>query len=85
MDRAGAHQVSPSIVNPIAMIMSACMMLDHIGETDKADRIRAAIGKVVVEGKVRTYDMLRLTGGPDVFAKGAVNTTEMTDAVIAAL
>ncbi len=79
------EELSPSIVNPIAMIMSACMMLDHIGETDKAERIRAAIGKVVVEGKVRTYDMLRLTGGPDVFAKGAVNTTEMTDAVIAAL
>ncbi len=79
------EKLSPSIVNPIAMILSACMMLDHIGETDKAERIRAAVGKVIVEGKVRTYDMLRLTGGPDVFAKGAVNTTQMTDAVIAEL
>ena len=79
------EKLSPSIVNPIAMIMSACMMLDHIGETDKSERIRKAIGSVIADGKVRTYDMLRLTGGPDVFTRGAVNTTEMTDAVIAAL
>jgi len=72
-------------VNPIAMILSACMMLDHIGEAEKADRIRAAVGAVIAEGKVRTYDMLRLTGGPDVFKKGAATTTQMTDAVISAL
>ena len=79
------EKLSPSIVNPIAMILSACMMLDHIGETEKADRIRAAVGAVIAEGKVRTYDMLRLTGGPDVFKKGAATTTQMTDAVISAL
>ncbi len=77
--------LSPPIVNPVAMILSACMMLDHIGEVQKADRIRDAIGKVIAEGKVRTYDMMRLTGGPDVFDKGAVTTTAMTDAVIAEL
>ncbi len=79
------EKLSPSIVNPIAMILSACMMLDHIGETDRATRIRNAVGAVIAEGKVRTYDMLRLPGGPDVFDKGAATTTQMTDAVIAKL
>ena len=31
-------ELNPSIVNPIAMILSACMMLDHIGEEDKATK-----------------------------------------------
>ena len=75
--------LDPSIVNPIAMILSGCMMLDHIGETAKADRIRAAIAAVVEEGKVRCYDMLKLTGGADVFSKGAATTQQMTDAIIA--
>ena len=79
------EKLSPSIVNPMAMILSACMMLDHIGETDRATRIRNAVGAVIAEGKVRTYDMLRLPGGPDVFDKGAATTTRMTDAVIAKL
>ena len=77
------QDLSPSIVNPIAMILSGCMMLDHIAETDKATCIRDAIAAVIVEGKTRTYDMMRLTGGPDVFDKGAVTTQQMTDAVIA--
>ena len=77
--------LSPSIVNPIAMILAACMMLDHVGETAKADRIRGAIAAVVAEGKVRAYDMLRLTGGPDVLRHGAASTTQMADAIIAKL
>jgi 3-isopropylmalate dehydrogenase len=79
------EKLDPSIVNPIAMVMSACMMLDHVGEVDRADRIRTAVAAVIAEGKVRCYDMLRLTGGPDVFAKGAATTTQMTDAIIAKL
>jgi isocitrate/isopropylmalate dehydrogenase len=74
-----------SIVSPIAMILSACMMLDHIGETDKSAKIRAAISKVVEEGKVRTYDMLKMSGKPDVIEKGAASTQQMTDAIIKAL
>ena len=77
--------LSPPIVNPIAMILSACMMLDHIGETGKADRIRSAISAVVADGKVRTYDMLRLTGGPEVISRGAATTPQMTDAILARL
>ena len=76
------QELNPSIVNPIAMILSACMMLDHLGEKEKAERIRTAIAKVIEESKVQTYDMLKLKGGPDVFAKGACTTGEMTDEII---
>jgi 3-isopropylmalate dehydrogenase len=72
----------PSIVNPMAMILSACMMLDHIGETAKAANIRNAIGKVVLEGKVRSYDMLKLRGSQEALNQGAANTTEVTDEII---
>jgi 3-isopropylmalate dehydrogenase len=74
-----------SIVNPIAMIESACMMLDFIGENDRAKRIRKAMADVVSEGKVRTYDMLKMTGRADVIEKGAASTTQMADAIIAKL
>ncbi len=73
------------IVNPMAMILSAAMMLDHVGERNKAQKIRAAIAAVVAEGKVRTYDMLRIAGGPKSLAMGAASTTEMTDAILAKL
>jgi 3-isopropylmalate dehydrogenase len=74
-----------SIVNPIAMILSACMMLDHLGETDRAEAIRKAIRKVVKKGKVRTYDMLKMPGKPEVIKKGAATTQEMTDAILGKL
>jgi 3-isopropylmalate dehydrogenase len=79
------EQLDPSIVNPIAMILSACMLLDHIGENEKADTIRAAISKVIADGVVQTYDMKKLKGGPDVFQQGAATTQQMTDAIIANL
>lgn len=75
-------ELDPSIVNPIAMILSAAMMLDHVGETSKADMVRNAIAAVVEEGKVRTYDMMRLCGGAKAIALGAASTTEMTDAIL---
>ncbi|MCB9211379.1 MAG: isocitrate/isopropylmalate dehydrogenase family protein [Ignavibacteriales bacterium] len=76
------EELKPSIVNPIAMFLSACMMLDHIGEKEISDKIRKAIAEVIEEGKVKTYDMMKLRGGADVFEKGACTTQEMTDAVI---
>lgn len=79
------EELNPSIVNPIAMIMSAGMMLDHIGETEKAKRIRNAVAKVVEEGKVRAYDMLKLRGCQEVIEQGAATTDQMADAIIAAL
>lgn len=79
------EKLDPPIVNPIAMILSAVMMLDHVGEAEKSARIRKAIAEVVAEGKVRTYDMMRLTGGPKSIAEGAATTIQMTDAIIARL
>lgn len=74
-----------SIVNPIGMIASACMMLDHIKEYDMAKKIRKAIADVIEEGKVRTYDMMKMRGREDVIENGAASTYEMTDAIIAKL
>ena len=71
-----------SIVNPVAMIASACMMLEYLGENSISDRIKQAIAKVISEGKVRTYDMMKLPGKPDVIKKGAASTRQMTDAII---
>ncbi len=79
------EKLSPSIVNPIAMILSAAMLCDHVGERAIGDRIRNAVAEVVAEGKVRTYDMLRLPGGAGVFARGACTTQQMTDAILARL
>jgi 3-isopropylmalate dehydrogenase len=71
-----------SIVNPIAMALSACMMLDHLGETEIAKKIRTAIGKVIEEGKVMSYDMLKLKGSPEVINGVAASTTQVTNAII---
>ena len=74
-----------SIVNPIAMIESACMMLDYIDEKKISSRIRKAIASVIEEGKVRTYDMMKMAGLPEVIQNGAASTSMMTDAIIARL
>jgi len=74
-----------SIVNPIAMILSAVMMLEHIDENEKAARIRNAVAKVVEEGKVKAYDMLKMRGTADVVNHGAASTKQMADAIIANL
>lgn len=74
-----------SIVNPIAMVESACMMLDFIDEQEIAKRIRKAVADVVQEGKVQTYDMAKMTGRADVVEKGAASTKQMADAIIAKL
>ena len=74
-----------SIVNPIAMIESACMMLDFIDENQTAKKIRKAVAEVISEGKVRTYDMMKMAGREDVIEKGAASTQQMADAVIAKL
>jgi isocitrate dehydrogenase (NAD+) len=44
-------------VNPIATILAAKMMLDWLGETEKARNLETAVAQVIKEGKVRTYDM----------------------------
>ncbi len=44
-------------VNPIATLLSVKLMLDWLGESQKADRLENAIATIIKEGKVRTYDM----------------------------
>ncbi|MDY0110269.1 MAG: isocitrate/isopropylmalate dehydrogenase family protein [Candidatus Krumholzibacteria bacterium] len=61
-------------VNPIAMILSAKMMLDYLGEKGKATRLESAVAAVIKEGKHRTYDM-----------GGATTTTGMAEAIAARL
>ncbi|MFY9674146.1 MAG: isocitrate/isopropylmalate family dehydrogenase, partial [Terriglobales bacterium] len=75
-------ELDPPIVNPIAMILSAAMLLDHVNETGKAERMRKAIADVVSEGKVRTYDMMRIPGGAKSTSQGAASTGQMTDAIL---
>ncbi len=59
-----------NLANPIALLLSGLMMLDHIGEADAARRIRAALASVLGAGAVRTRDL-----------GGTASTTEFTDAV----
>jgi 3-isopropylmalate dehydrogenase len=44
-------------VNPMAMLLTTKMMLDWLGEKDKAEHLENAIATVIAEGKVKTYDM----------------------------
>jgi len=74
-----------SIVNPIAMVESACAMLDFIEEKPMAAKIRKAVAEVIAEGKTRSYDMMKMSGRPDVVTKGAASTSQMADAIIAKL
>jgi 3-isopropylmalate dehydrogenase len=61
-------------VNPLAMLLSAKLMLDWLGEAQLARRLESAIAAVIADGKVRTYDM-----------GGSARCSEMGDAVLAAL
>jgi len=65
------------IANPLATILSAAMMLRHsLGRAEQADRVEAAVQRVLAQG-LRTTDIA--AGGP------AVGTKEMGAAVVAAL
>lgn len=63
-----------NLANPTALLQSGLMMLRHINEGAAADRIMAALCKVLVDGQTRTRDL-----------GGTATTTAFTDAVIAAL
>lgn len=63
-------------VNPIAMMLSAIMMLNYLGEKDAASALDSAIAKIIREGKDVTYDM---KPSPD--DKTAVGTSGVADAI----
>jgi len=46
-----------NLANPISVIMAGVMMLNHLGETQAAARIKNAVEKVVNEGKFVTQDL----------------------------
>jgi isocitrate dehydrogenase (NAD+) len=60
------------VANPLALMLSAAMMLDHVGEQAKGRRVRAAIDAVLREDNVRTGDL-----------GGRATTREFTQAIVA--
>lgn len=64
-------------VNPMAMMLSAAMMLRHLDEKEAADRLEKAIAEVIAEGKDVTYDLK-----PNPEDNTAVGTSEVANAVI---
>jgi isocitrate/isopropylmalate dehydrogenase len=44
-------------VNPIAMLLATKMMLEWLGEKEAAAQLEKAIASVILDGKVRTYDL----------------------------
>jgi len=64
-------------VNPMAMMLSGVLMLQHLDEMDAADRLESAIASVIEEGRDVTYDMK-----PDRDDPTAVGTSEVADAII---
>jgi isocitrate dehydrogenase (NAD+) len=59
-----------NLANPTALLLSALMMLDHLGERVASARIRAALDRVLTDGVIRTRDL-----------GGTATTTEFTDAI----
>jgi isocitrate dehydrogenase (NAD+) len=45
------------IANPLALLLAAALMLDHVGRNDLAQRMRTAIDQTLNEDKVRTGDL----------------------------
>src|SRR4029079_9355492 len=73
------HGTAPDIAgkgvaNPGALVLAACMLLEHIGDIDRAKRIRSALESTIREGKTITRDL-----------GGTASTDEFTDAVISKL
>jgi isocitrate dehydrogenase (NAD+) len=62
------------IANPGALLLAGCMLLEHLGEGDRASRVRHALESVIREGRTVTRDL-----------GGTATTDEFTDALIARL
>jgi isocitrate dehydrogenase (NAD+) len=59
-------------INPTAMILSAVMMLRHLGESEAAQRVETALASIIAEGRTVTYDL-----------GGNARCSEMAEAVAA--
>jgi isocitrate dehydrogenase (NAD+) len=60
------------VANPLALLLAAAMMLDHVGRNDLAQRLRKAIDQTLNEDKVRTGDL-----------GGTASTKEFVQAIVA--
>ena len=74
-----AHGSAPDIAgqgvaNPTGLLMSACLLLDHVEQQEVATRIRGALDTVIRANESRTVDM-----------GGSASTTEYTEALVRAL
>ncbi|MEX0753813.1 MAG: isocitrate/isopropylmalate family dehydrogenase [Actinomycetota bacterium] len=76
----GPRIKDPDRANPSALILSATLLLHHIGEPEAADRVERSVAAVLAEGRSVTYDVKPSRNDPT-----AVTAAEMTDAVIASL
>ncbi len=77
-----AHGSAPKYVgmnkvNPMAMVLSAAMMLRHIGEGKPGQRLESAIAQVISEGETVTYDLKSDPNDPSI-----ATTSAVADAVI---
>ena len=59
------------VANPLALLLAACLMLEHVGLADQADRIRKAMDSTVREDRVRTPDL-----------GGKASTEQFVDAMV---
>jgi isocitrate dehydrogenase (NAD+) len=69
------HGTAPDIAgrnlaNPVALLLSAILMLRHIGEAPRADAVASAVTRTLAERKIMTRDL-----------GGTATTTEFTDAI----
>jgi isocitrate dehydrogenase (NAD+) len=77
------HGTAPDIAgrnaaNPTALLLSAVLMLQHIGEGDAATRVRNALHRVLGDGEVRTRD-LGGTASTTAFAEEIVRAMDGTE------
>jgi len=70
----GLDIAGKGMANPTSLILSACMMLRHLGLDHYANRISTATYNVLAEGKTLTRDL-----------KGTASTGEFTKAILKAL
>jgi len=73
------HGTAPDIAgqgisNPLAVLLSGCLMMEYMGERRVADRVRDAVYQVLADGRILTGDL-----------GGTANTAEFTQAIIEAL
>lgn len=67
-------------VNPVALILSAKLMLEHLGEKAAAEKLERAVATVIAEGKDVTYDLKENRNDPT-----AAGTREMAQAICKAM